>query len=70
MGSALAVTTAMIFLLRIGMAGGGANSTLSAETGGFRPGKSARSRIVTARALSALTLRRRGDPALQAADLG
>jgi hypothetical protein len=69
MGSALAVTTAMIFLLRIGMAGG-ANSTLSAETGGFRPGKSARSRIVTARALSALTLRRRGDPALQAADLG
>jgi hypothetical protein len=69
MGSALAVTTAVIFLLRIGMAGG-ANSTLSAETGGFRPGKSARSRIVTARALSALTLRRRGDPALQAADLG
>jgi hypothetical protein len=69
MGSALAVTTAVIFLLRIGMAGG-ANSTLSAETGGFRPGKSARSRIVTARALSALTLRRRGDPPLQAADLG
>jgi hypothetical protein len=69
MGSALAVTTAVIFLLRIGMAGG-ANSTLSAETGGFRPGKSARSRIVTARALSALTLRRRRDPALQAADLG
>jgi hypothetical protein len=69
MGSAVAVTTAVIFLLRIGVAGG-AYSTLSAETGGFRPGKSARSRIVTARALSALTLRRRRDPALQAADLG
>ena len=69
MGSALAVRTAVLFLLRIGMAGA-ANSMLSVETGGFRVRAKCRKQDCNRQGLSALTLRRRCNPELQAADLG